>query len=172
MVDNDYDSTIKNVKNFDWSIFEKISNLNKDMASKIININFPENTFFDLIKSYPLYSLMIFSTIIILLFLFLMYLDYLKDSWKIPFAVVGDNIDILANFYPGLLDVIAAIYSIIVFYILIKDPEYYKKMATAAVFLENIIGIGFPIEQLTPIGKITNKLPTNTILMIISTLID
>ena len=52
---------------------------------------------------YPIYILIMFF---VLAGGFALFVDFIKDAWKIPLAIIGDILDIMAMQYPGLFDVI------------------------------------------------------------------
>ena len=149
-------------------IIEWIVYLNSVIVENI-SPYFPDTGAFGFFATYSLYILLGFFLVtgaIALLF------DFIKDAWKIPFGIFGDMLDILAMQYPGLFDGIAALYSVVIFHVLAKKPEIFHKFAMGAGFIENIIGIDFPIAQFGSLGNYTNLFPTNTILMLIATIID
>lgn len=109
---------------------------------------------------------------VVLLFGLLMsalFLDFIKDSWKIPFAVAIDVIDFMAMLNPGWLDVAAAAGGILIFMILARSILRYPFAFASGA--EGAMNIGFPI--LNPlVGQVSGLLPINTILMVIDAIID
>ena len=103
--------------------------------------------------------------VIIALFIFFgaiaIILDFIQDAWKLPFAMLVDILDIMAILSPGFLDIIAAISSFLVFYILCRDTG----------FMRYVFGVAGAAKCLIPIPAIS-LLPLNTIMMAIATVID
>lgn len=149
-------------------IFEWLVHINT-IISDAISPYLADSGFWGFFQTYPLYLLLGFFMITAG---FAIFVDFIKDSWKIPIAIIGDVLDVIAMQYPGTFDIIAALYSSLVFYILASHPKFFQKSATFIVFAENIIGIDFPFPMVGNLGSITNVLPTNTILMFIATIID
>ncbi len=110
------------------------------------------------------------TVVILIFFLFAaLFLDFVKDSWKLPFAIVADVIDFVAMMNPGWLDIAAAAYGFLIFIILARSVIKYP--SAFAVGAEGFINIGRPFSM-PLIGQVTGLLPINTILMFIDTIID
>jgi len=146
-------------------ILEWITYLNQ-IVSENISTYLPNMGIF---TRYPLFILIIFF---ILTAGFALFVDFIKDAWKIPIAIIGDILDIVAMQYPGIMDSVAALYSVLIFYVLASNPEFYKHLSAFVGGVECFIGINFPFPFMGGVGKITNILPTNTVLMIVATVID
>lgn len=89
------------------------------------------------------------------------FLDFIQDAWKLPFAMLVDVLDIMSILSPGFLDITAAIASFLVFYILCRDTG----------FMRYIFGAAGAAKSLIPIPAI-GLLPLNTIMMAIAAVID
>ena len=90
------------------------------------------------------------------------FLDFIVDAWKVPFAVAVDIIDLMAIAMPGILDFAAVIGSFLIFAILASDCPKWAQYGFG--------GVG-AAKGLIPIRMIS-MLPVNTALMLIATVID
>ena len=137
--------------------FNFLSNLNSAMSEALSNF-LPGSGIWALFTQFPL-------AIIIALFVFFgvvaVILDFIQDAWKLPFAMLVDILDIMAIASPGSLDIIAAIASFLIFFILSRDIG----------FLRYIFGAAGAAKCLIPVPAI-GLLPLNTILMSIAAIID
>ena len=96
------------------SFFDFLNDLNSAM-SDALSAFLPDSGILAFFAKFPL-------LVIITLFVFFgaiaIILDFIQDAWKLPFAMLVDILDIMAILSPGLLDIIAAIASFLLFYIL------------------------------------------------------
>ena len=107
------------------------------------------------------FPLLVIIALFVLFGVIAIILDFIQDAWKLPFAMLVDIIDIMAILSPGFLDIIAAISSFLVFYILCRDTG----------FMRYVFGVAGAAKCLIPIPAI-GLLPLNTIMMAIATVID
>jgi hypothetical protein len=97
------------------------------------------------------------------------FFDFVKDSWKLPFAAAVDIIDFVALFSPGYLDIAAAVGSILVFLLLAKSILKYPGGVVAAG--EGFLGMNSAFAPLMAV-HVAGLLPINTVLMFIDTTLD
>jgi len=139
------------------SFFDFLNDLNSAM-SDALSAFLPDSGILAFFAKFPL-------LVIITLFVFFgaiaIILDFIQDAWKLPFAMLVDILDIMAILSPGLLDIIAAIASFLLFYILARDTG----------FIRYVFGAAGAAKCLTPIPAI-GLLPLNTIMMGIAAVID
>jgi hypothetical protein len=103
---------------------------------------------------------------------FALFMDFIKDSWKVPFGIIADIIDVMAMQFPGIMDIAAAIYGVFIYSIFARKNRFFMRIFIVATFIEAIIGIGFPLPIVGDIGYITNVFPLNTFMMILVTVVD
>ena len=139
------------------SFFDFLNDLNSAM-SDALSAFLPDSGILAFFAKFPL-------LVIITLFVFFgaiaIILDFIQDAWKLPFAMLVDILDIMAILSPGLLDIIAAIASFLLFYILCRDTG----------FMRYVFGAAGAAKCLIPIPVIS-LLPLNTIMMAIAAVID
>ncbi len=125
-----------------------------------------------------LFPIAISAAIVIILLVVLLFLafflDFVKDSWKLPFAAVVDIIDFVAIFSPsafgtGTLDVVAMVGSLLVFIVLARSILKYPFAAVAGA--EGAINLGTPFIPVLA-AQVAALLPINTVLMFIDAIID
>ena len=137
--------------------FDFLKNVNLAM-SNALSAFLPDSGILAFFAEFPL-------PIIIILFILFgaisIFLDFIQDAWKLPFAMLVDILDIIAISSPGFLDIIAAIASFLVFYILSKDTGS----------MRYVFGAAGAAKCLIPIPAI-GLLPLNTVMMGIAAVID
>ncbi|HIH25632.1 hypothetical protein J4476_00035 [Candidatus Woesearchaeota archaeon] len=107
----------------------------------------------------------VFAVIVILILIFTIrqILDIAIDLWKLPFAIAIDAFDLMASSNPY-FDVVAAVGSILIFWLLAKRGHHMSKIFGVIAAAECIIGVWvFP-----QYAFITNLVPTATLLMFIA----
>jgi len=106
----------------------------------------------------PLFILLIFLSLIIAVALFF---DFFVGAWKIPIAMAVDLLDLVAVLNPGVLDWIAGAGGVMVFYLLVHEPQWAKH------------GFGWigGVKCVIPYGPVS-VLPINTLLMFAVTILD
>ncbi|MFH0868236.1 MAG: hypothetical protein V1831_02900 [Candidatus Woesearchaeota archaeon] len=134
-----------------------LENLNSIMSETLKNY-ISDNIFTHFFIANPLIILILFFILTAAIAIFL---DFIQDAWKIPFAVIMDIIDLMAIASPGVLDFIAAVGSFLVFFILARDTGNFKYIFG---------GIG-ATKCLIPINAVS-IFPVNTVLMVIAAIID
>lgn len=139
------------------SFLDFLNDLNSAM-SDALSVFLPDSGILALFAKFPL-------LIIIILFVFFgaiaIILDFIQDAWKLPFAMLVDVLDIMSISSPGFLDIVAAIASFLLFYILSRDTGS----------MRYIFGAAGAAKCLVPI-PIIGLLPLNTIMMAIAAVID
>ena len=137
--------------------FGFLKNLNSAM-SDALSAFLPDSGILAFFAEFPL-------PIIIALFILFgaiaIFLDFIQDAWKLPFAMLVDVLDIMSILSPGFLDITAAIASFLVFYILCRDTGS----------MRYVFGVAGAAKCLIPIPAI-GLLPLNTIMMGIAAVID
>ncbi|MBU1201798.1 MAG: hypothetical protein KJ583_07715 [Nanoarchaeota archaeon] len=135
----------------------------------IVKINSAmSETLVQYIPDHPLTHFFITNPLIVLIFIFAasisiaIFLDFIVDAWKIPFAVAVDIIDLMAIAMPGLLDFAAAVGSFLIFAILASDCPKFAQYGFGAIGAAKAV---LPI-------RIASMLPINTALMLVVTVID
>ncbi len=132
--------------------------MNDVMSSALVQY-IPDTPLTHLFIVNPLLFLIIFFIVAVAAAIFL---DFLVDAWKMPFAIAVDILDIIAiSLYPWLLDAVAAAAAFLIFFLLASDTGKTRFWFG---------GIG-AVKCLLPIPMV-QILPINTALMLISTVID
>src|SRR3989344_6297654 len=151
--------TIRSVFDYlpDNAFTDFLENINSIMSETLKNY-ISDNIFTHFFITNPLIVLILFFILTAVIAIFL---DFIQDAWKIPFAVVMDIIDLMAIASPGVLDFIAAAGSFLVFFILASDTGVFKYIFG---------GIG-ATKCLIPINAVS-IFTVNTVLMVIAAIID
>jgi len=139
------------------SFFDFLNDLNSAM-SDALSVFLPDSGILALFAKFPL---LIIIALFVLFGVIAIILDFIQDAWKLPLAMFVDILDIMAISSPGFLDIIAAIASFLLFYILCRDTG----------FMRYVFGVAGAAKCLTPIPVIS-LLPLNTIMMGIAAVID
>lgn len=139
------------------SFLDFLNNLNSAMSDALSTF-LPDSGILAFFAKFPL---LIIITLFVLFGAIAIILDFIQDAWKLPFAMFVDVLDIMAILSPGFLDVIAAISSFLVFFILSRDTG----------FMRYVFGVAGAAKCLIPIPAIS-LLPLNTVMMTIATVID
>jgi len=111
-------------------------------------------------------------TIILILFIifilgFAFFMDFISDAWKIPFAVGVDILKYIALFNPW-FGVVGAVAGALIF-IFLSDFDYVKWFF-AALSVVSCIFVSFFAGNLA--GLLVALVPLNTVMMILSTILD
>ena len=139
------------------SFLDFLNNLNSAM-SDALSVFLPDSGILAFFTKFPL---LIIIALFVLFGAIAIILDFIQDAWKLPFAMFVDVLDIMAILSPGILDVIAAISSFLVFFILNRDIG----------FMRYVFGFAGAAKCLVPIPVIS-LLPINTVMMVIAAIID
>ena len=137
--------------------FGFLDNLNSAM-SDALSAFLPDSGILAIFAEFPLLviiALFVFFGVVAIIF------DFIQDAWKLPLAMLVDILDIMAISSPGFLDIIAAIASFLLFYVLCRDTG----------FMRYVFGVAGAAKCLTPIPAI-GLLPLNTVMMAIAAVID
>ncbi len=131
--------------------------LNAAMTNSLVQ-HVPDNSLTHFFVSNPLLFLIIFFVFAVSIAIFL---DFIQDAWKMPFAIIVDIIDLMALSHPGVLNFVAAAGSLIIFYLFATKPSWARY---------TFGGIG-AVKCLMPV-RIAGIIPANTIMMFVATIID
>lgn len=134
---------------------DAIISLNANMSAPLQQY-LPHKWFFLPFIYDPIATLFI-TFVIVMAFTFA--LDFLRDAWKIPFAIVVDILDVMAITNPW-FNFIAGLGTVLVFSILTRDCAKFWRIGFIA---------GGLVKTFTP-GLA--MLPLNTIMMFIATVVD
>lgn len=109
--------------------------------------------------------ILIIFVLIILAFSFFM--DFITDVWKIPFAIGVDALKYIALFNPW-FGVIGAVVGALIF-IFLSDFDYVKWFF-AVLSVASCLFVSFFVGDL--IGLLVALVPLNTVMMVLSTILD